>query len=181
MENGFDTMKIPVLKQKKIAVLCILIILGIFSCFIMYGIFFANINKTSGNFSSNETSLMQDQKVIDVTYEVYEWNMNYPRWMVLVHLTYDELKEFPDLERVMHGVNTDPNVWQNDRRVVAFFDGNQSDYLKFHNAVWKNQTIAECYPCTLIYEYHGQFYSITFNEIGYHNLPGCERGNYNCT
>ena len=174
-------MKIPVSKLKTITVLCILIILGITGCFIAYGIFFPGINHTSGNSSSKETSLVQDQKVIDANFEIQEWNFNYPRWMVLVHLTNNEVKDFPDLEKAMHGVNPDPNAWQNDHRVAAWFDGNQSDFIRFHNAVWKNQTIAECYPCTPIYEYHGQYYTISFNEIGSHSLPGCERGNYNCT
>lgn len=107
--------------------------------------------------------------------------MNYPRWMTIVHMTYDELKEFPDLERVMHGVNTDPNAWQNNNRVVALFDGNQSDYIRFQNAACKNKTFIECYPNRPIYEYHGQYYTVSFNEIGFHNLAGCERGNYNCT
>lgn len=181
LQNGIDKMKIPVLKPKKIAVICILIILGITSCFIAYGIFFPGINQTSGNSSSGRASQIQDQKVIDTNFEIYELNMNYPRWMTIVHVTYDELKEFPNLERVMHGVNTDPNVWQNDQRAVAWFGGNYSDYIRFHNAAWKNQTIAECYPCTPLYEYHGQYYKIFYDKIGSHNVGGCERGNYNCT
>lgn len=174
-------MKIPVLKKKEIAVMCIFIILGIISCFITYGIFFAGINQTFENSSSKETSLVQDHKVIDTHFGIQEWNRNYPRWMTIVHVTYDEFKEFPDLERVMHGVNTDPNVWQNNNRVVAWFDGNYSDYIRFQNAACKNKTFIECYPNTPIYEYHEQYYTIFADEIGFHNLPGCERGNYNCT
>ena len=174
-------MKIPVLKQNKNAVLCILIILGIISCFMIYGIFFLSINQTSGNSSSNETSLVQDQKVIDTNFEIYELNKNYPRWMTIVHLTYDELKEFPDLEKVMHGVNNDPNAWQNDQRAVAWFDGNYSEYIRFHSAACKNKTLIECYPSSPLYEYHGQYYKIFYEKIGSHSLPGCEGGNYNCT
>jgi hypothetical protein len=174
-------MKIPVLNQKEIAVLCILIILGIIICFITYGIFFLNFNQTSGNSSSGAASMVKDQKVIDTNFEIYEWNMNYPRWMTIVHVTYDELKDFPDLEKGMHGVNNDPNVWQNDRRVVTWFAGNESDYTRFRDAACKNKTLEECYPSTPIYEYHGQYYSIFADEIGSHNVGGCERGNYNCT
>ena len=174
-------MKIPVLKKNKIAVLCILIILGIISCFMTYGIFFPSINQTSGNSSSNETSIVRDQKVTDVLYEIQEWNTNYPQWMVLVHLTYDDLSEFPDLEKAMNGVDTNPHAWQNNRRVAAWFDGNESDFLRFHDTLCKNKTPAECFPNTPIYEYHGKYYTISYNEIGYHNLPGCERGNNNCT
>jgi hypothetical protein len=174
-------MKFSVLKQNKIAVLGILIIMGIISCFITYGIFFPGVNQPSGNSSSNETNQMQDQQVLDTNFEIYELNMNYPRWMTIVHLTYEELKEFPDLERVMHGVNTDPNVWQNDQRAVAWFAGNYSDYLRFHNAACKNKTLPKCYPSSPLYEYHGQYYDIFYEKIGSHSLPGCERGNYNCT
>lgn len=174
-------MKIPVLKQNKIVILCILIILGVISCFLTCGIFFPCINQTSENSSSDETSLVQDQKVIDTNFEIYELNENYPRWMTIVHLTYNELKEFPDLERVMHGVNTDPDVWQNNQRVVAWFDGNYSEYIRFHNAACKNKTLIECYPSSPLYEYHGQYYKIFYEKFRSHSLPGCEGGNYNCT
>ncbi|MHB8163196.1 MAG: hypothetical protein ACYDDV_02485 [Methanoregula sp.] len=119
--------------------------------------------------------------MIDTNFEIYELNMNYPRWMTIIHLTYEELKDFPDLERVMHGVNTDPNVWQNDQRAVAWFDGNYSEYIIFHNAACKNKTLVECYPSSPLYEYHGQYYKIFYEKIGSHNVGGCERGNYNCT
>jgi competence protein ComGC len=174
-------MKIPVLKQNKIVILCILIILGVISCFLTCGIFFPCINQTSENSSSDETSLVQHQKVIDTNFEIYELNENYPRWMTIVHLTYNELKEFPDLERVMHGVNTDPNVWQNNQRVVAWFDGNYSEYIGFHNAACKNKTLIECYPSSPLYEYNGQYYKIFYEKFRSHSLPGCEGGNYNCT
>jgi hypothetical protein len=168
-------------KPKLITIISILIVLGIAGSYLTYGIFFPGINQTSGNSSSKETSLMQDQKVIDTNFEIYELNMNYPRWMTIVHLTYDELKEFPDLESVMHGVNTDPNAWQNNQRMVAWFGGNYSDYIRFHNAACKNKTLAECYPSAPLYEYHGQYYDIFYDKIGSHNVGGCERGNYNCT
>jgi hypothetical protein len=174
-------MKISILKQKEIAILGILIIVGTISCFITYGIFFPGIHQTSGNSSSGRANLVQDQKVIDTNFEIYEWNMNYPRWMTIVHVTYDELKDFPDLEKGMHGVNTDPTVWQNDRWAVAWFGGNYSDYIRFHNAACKNKTLVECYPSSPLYEYHGQYYKIFYEKIGSHNVGGCEKGNYNCT
>lgn len=180
-EFGFDTMKNPVLKQKEIALTGILIILGIISCFITHGIFFPGIHHTSGNFSLNETNPVQEQKVIDVIFEIQEWSENYPRWMTVVHLTSDDLNDFPDVEQVIHGAKTDPGAWQNDHRVVAWFEGNESDYIRFHTAACKNKTLAECYPNTPIYEYNGQYYTISYQEIGFHTLPGCEKGNYNCT
>jgi len=174
-------MKIPSMDTIKNVVICILIILGIISCLIIFEFVFPNIRPHSGNCSSNEMSIVRDQKVTDVHYEIQEWNTNYPQWMVLVHLTYDDLSEFPDLEKAMNGVDTNPHAWQNNHRVAAWFDGNESDFLRFHDALCKNKTPAECFPNTPIYEYHGQYYTISYNEIGYHNLPGCERGNYNCT
>ena len=174
-------MKIPHVNLKRIVFLSFLIILGIISCYLAYGILFAGNHQPSDNSSSERAGILQDRKVNDTNFEVYEWNTNYPRWRVLVPLTYNELKEFPELEKSLHGVNTDPGVWYNDRRRVAEFAGNYSEYLRFHDAVVKNQTSAGCYPCSLIYEYHGQYYTLFYDKIGSHNVGGCERGNYNCT
>jgi hypothetical protein len=125
----------------------------------------------------------QDRKIIDSHFEVQEWDIGYVHTMTIVPVTYDELKDFPDFEQSMHGVINGSGTWVYGHRVVAWFDGNESDLYRFYHIACKNETrnLADCYPNPPIFEYHGQYYMISSDSFGYHRLAGCERGNYNCT
>ena len=161
-------MKIPVSKLKLITAISILVILGIAGSFLTYGILFPSKDLPSGNSASGGDRLPQYQKLIDTHFEVQEWNISIVHNMTLVHLTFDDVTEFPDFEKSMHGVNNDPIAWRYGHRVVTWFDGNESDYIRFHNALCKNKTRAECYPNPPIFEYHGQYYTISSDIIGSH-------------
>jgi len=125
----------------------------------------------------------QSQKSIDTHYLVEEWDLSYVRNMTIVPVTSDDLKNFPDFERSMHGVINGSGTWGYGTRVIAWFDGNESDLYRFYHIACKNETrnLAECFPNPPIFEYHGQYYMISHDRIGSHRLAGCEQGNYNCT
>jgi hypothetical protein len=173
-------MNLPISKSKLIAIISIFLVLGIAGSFLTYGILFPS-KDVLPNTSVTGDRLLQDKKVIDIHYVIEENNLSFVHNMIIIHLTSDELKEFPDLERAMHGENDNPVFQRYGTWVVSDFDGNMSDYLRFHNLPCKNKTLLECYPNPPLYEYHGQYYVIHAESIGSHTLAGCERGNYNCT
>ena len=176
-------MNLPTLNQKHIALITIILILGITGSILTYAIFFPSKNTGSRVTAGGENIQSQNQKSIDTHYLVEEWNLSYVHNKTIVHTTYDDLKDFPDFERSMHGVINGSGTWGYGTRVIAWFDGNESDLYRFYHIACKNETrnLAECFPNPPIFEYHGQYYMISPDRIGSHRLAGCERGNYNCT
>jgi hypothetical protein len=124
---------------------------------------------------------LDNQKITNAHYEIQEWNLSFIHNMSIIHVTYDELKQFPDLERAMHGVNQGTGAWQSGYRLVDWFEGNMSDQYRFNAVVCKNKPLDECFSNPPVFEYHGQYYTISSDRYGSHVLAGCERGNYNCT
>lgn len=174
-------MKLPVSKIHLIPVIGIILVLGITGCYLAMGIFFPSYNLPQANVTTEGEHLVNNQKVIDTQFAIQEWNLSFARKSTIIRLTDEELKEFPDLEKSLQGVNNNSQGWQNGRRVIAGFDGNMSDYIRFYNMPCKNKTLDVCYPYPTLYEYHGQFFTIFSEMYGSHTLAGCERGNYNCS
>lgn len=120
--------------------------------------------KMTGNATLAGDNLLQEQKKIDSHFSVEEWNLSSkqssPLKITVIHVTDDELKEFSEFERSIHGADKNPAIGDTGKRSVASFEGNQSDYIRFIDAVCKNKTRAECYPNMPVFEYHGRYYFI---------------------
>jgi len=168
---------------KHIAVIIFFLVLGISAYLLTCNILLPSTNIGPGTIAGGEEHHSKNLKVIDSHYEVQEWDIRFVHNMTIVIITYDELKNFPDFERSMHGVINGTGTWSYGHRVVAWFDGNESDLYRLYHIACKNETrnLADCYPNPPIFEYHGQYYTISPDRIGSHRLAGCERGNYNCT
>jgi len=149
-------MKILATKRKFIVIVCIFILLVIGGSVLFSEVLFPQKN------------LPNDHTIIDTQFEVQEWNLSYVHNKTLIRVTYDELKNFPDFERSMHGVISGPGTWWEGHRVVAWFNGNESDYILFHQIVCENKSLEDCYPNPGVYEYHGQYYMIFSDRIGSH-------------
>jgi len=158
-------------RRKLIGFACILIIVGTAIVLFVHGIGFP------------AKDIPENQKIVNAHFEIQEWDFSSLRNRTIIPVTYDELKDFPDFERSMHDVINGSGTWAYGHRVVAWFDGNESDLYQFYHIACKNETrnLADCYPYPPVFEYHGQYYTISSNLMGYHRLAGCERGNYNCT
>jgi hypothetical protein len=159
-----DQMKIPLSKLKFITIISMLVILGIGGSYLIFGFLFQSVEWPAGNLTRGGDQSLTGEKLNDIQCVVQEWNLSFVHNRTIVHVTYDELKEFPDFESAMQGVNNDPGAWSYGTRVVKWFDGNDSEYIRFHHTVCKNKTMAECFPNPPIFEYHGQYYSISFDR-----------------
>jgi hypothetical protein len=154
-----------------IGIACVLIIVGIAIVLSVHGTDFP------------AKPLPEEHKIVNAHFEIQEWDFSSLRHRTIVHVTYDQLKDFPEFERSMHGVINGSGTWSYGNRVVAWFDGNESDLYLFYHIACRNETrnLADCYPNPPVFEYHGQYYTISSDLMGSHRLAGCERGNYNCT
>lgn len=158
-------------RRKLIGLACILIIVGTSIVLFVYGTDFPGKH------------LPDNHKIVNAHFEIQEWDLSSLRNRTIVHVTFDQLKDFPDFERSMHGVINGSGTWSYGHRVVAWFEGNESDLYRFNRVACRNETrdLADCYPDPPVFEYHGQYYTISSDLMGSHRLAGCERGNYNCT
>nr|WP_319375082.1 hypothetical protein [uncultured Methanoregula sp.] len=174
-------MKPAVTKSKLVAIISILVIIGI-ACGILTCIMISPSKDLRTPFIPGLIGQpVPEKKIIDITIEVDEYNLSFIHNRTLVSVTYDEVSVYPDLEMAMHGVTNDPNAWNYGHRVVKWLEGNESDIHRFYLAACGNRTWDDCYPNPPIYEYHGQYYMISYDRIGSHTVGSCERGNYNCT
>jgi len=163
-------MEIPFSRLKIIAIICMFVIVGIVGSYFMYPIMFPSNDIFLGKNKFVTDRLPDNPKLIDVHYEIQEWDLslvhNHNR--TIIHVTHDELKEFPDFERALIESTTNVRAWSYGTRVVKWFDGNDSEYIRFHIVACKNQTLFECYPNPPVYEYNGQYYTISADTIGSH-------------
>jgi len=159
-------MKKSKLVIKTLCLISTLVLFGIIGSYFITGILFQSGEQIKGNLSQDGDQSLTGGKLIDMQFEVQEWNLSlmHNHAITIVHVTYDELKEFPDFERALNESNTNATAWSYGTRVVKWFDGNDSEYIRFHHSTCKNKTLVECYPNPAIYEYHGQYYSLSFDR-----------------
>lgn len=155
-------MNLPLSELKIFILISIFVIPGIAGIFFTFETLSSSKEIPSAYGTYGENLSQQNPKIIDTEYEIQEWNLSFVHNMTIVHVTYDEIKDFPDIEQSMHDENNHPRPWNYGHRVMRSFEGNMSDSYRFNIAVCKGKTPFECFsPNPPIFEYHGQYYTIS--------------------
>ncbi len=159
---------------KTIAIVCAAIVTGIVIWYFLSG---ANLQSAGllETGPTTETITTEVPQEIDADFTIAEANITVVHFLPIVHVTYEDLKQIPELERAMHSDINNPKKWFGGTRKVALYEGNLSRYHAFVDAVCKGKPVIECNQGVL-FEYHGDYYEVFYQEFPsyHHTAPPLE-------
>lgn len=158
-----DLMKSLGRNFRTLIIISVLIAIGIF-IFLISGMDHQPIDP-SGNGIITENMTPVVPMMIDADFNIMEANVSEVKYINSTPVTFEDMQMYPELERYMHGVNDDPDVWYRGWRYVNAFPGNLSTYDVLVKKICKGKSIFECNRGTL-FEYHNQYYHVSIQEYG---------------
>ena len=101
--------------------------------------------------------------VIDASFSISEANISIIDYKPIAHVTFEDLKKYPELERSMHSDINSSHAWFGGTRLVNIFEGNVSRFYAVVDKICEGKLLAEC-NCGMLFEYHGDYYLVSFQE-----------------
>ena len=138
------------------------VVLGTFFCFFYFGGFIHPAGRMENGLIIKNTST-QAPFVIDAEFSISEANISIIDFKPVAHVSYEDLKKYPELERSMHSDINSTRPWHSGTRLVNIFKGNLSRFYAVVDDICEGRPLAEC-NCGMLFEYHGDYYLVSFQE-----------------
>ena len=138
------------------------IVLGILFCFFYFGGFIQPAGRMENGVIIKNTST-QAPFVIDAAFSISEANISIIDYKPVTHVTFEDLKKYPELERSMHSNVNSTRQWKSGTRLVNIFEGNLSRFYAVVDEICEGKSLAQC-NCGMLFEYHGDYYLVSFQE-----------------
>ncbi len=101
--------------------------------------------------------------VIDAAFSISEANISIIDYKPIAHVTFEDLKKYPELERSMHSNVNSTRQWHSGTRLVNIFEGNISRFYAVVDEICEGKSLAEC-NYGMLFEYHGDYYLVSLQE-----------------
>jgi len=105
----------------------------------------------------------QPPLVIDTSFSISEANISIIDFKPIAHVTFEDLKKYPELERSMHSNVNSTRQWHSGTRLVNIFKGNISRFYAVVDEICEGKSLAEC-NYGMLFEYHGNYYLVSLQE-----------------
>jgi hypothetical protein len=135
-----------------------LIVLGIVGSYFLYGMIFPPNNLPQTGVSPATTQ--EDGGAYCFIQEVQS---DFIRNSVSVHLTDDDLEDFPSIGKFIRNPGNFSKTWHNGRRTVGDFTDYQHQYSDFWNLSCRNISYEECHArqVPVVFEYDGRYHEVS--------------------
>ncbi len=85
----------------------------------------------------------QASLVIDASFSISEANISIIDYKPIAHVTFEDLKKYPELERSMHSDINSSHAWFGGTRLVNIFEGNVSRFYAVVDEICEGKSLAE--------------------------------------
>jgi hypothetical protein len=151
-------------KTGLLAIVCVLIVIGIFFVYDLPATPFQSTNSTNQG-TTTKTITPPVPLRIDADFEIQEANVSIVNYINSTPISSEQLQKYPELERHLQGVKNNAEVWVQGWKLVADFPGNLSQYNAFVSEVCGKKTRIECNG-GMLFEYHDRFYKVYYQQYG---------------
>jgi hypothetical protein len=157
----------PLYTPRTIALVCVAVVVGILCWYFLSGTFLQPAGPVETG-PATENTTTESPLETDAEFTIAEVNISEINFIPIVHVTYEDLKKYPELEQsTLSGFN-DTKKWNVGTKMIALYSGNVSQYTAFVDAVCRGKPITECNQGVL-FEYHGVYYKVDYDEPRYHH------------
>lgn len=114
----------------------------------------------SENFQKTSVPPVATQQISYCT--IQEVDPDYITNEIIVHLTDEDLSNFPQFEKGIKNCVNNSRDWYNGRRFVYDFKDSENQISGFRNLSCKNSTCLKCDPLEspILYEYEGRYLTV---------------------
>lgn len=155
-------MKEPINDPAIFAVIVTAVLAGILFCWFNFGGFIQPAVFIEQGSATKEHDF-SSPPIIDAAFSISEADIRIVDYMPVAQVTYEDLKEYPELERSMHSDIHSSQSWHGGTRLVTIFEGNISQFYAVVDEICGGRPLAEC-NYGMLFEYHGEYYIVSFQE-----------------
>jgi len=150
-------MKLPQIPPGRLIFGIVLIVLGIVGSYFLYGLIFP-----PNGLQQTSMSPVATEENGGAYCFIHEVQPDFIQNSIRVHLTDDDLEDFPLIGKFIRNPGNFSKNWHNGRRTVGDFTDYQNQYSDFRNLSCRNMSFEECHARQepVVFEYDGRYHEI---------------------